>query len=146
MKTATKALNLYSTGVGASSLQAFSSQSDIFTVGAGYLNISAALASRDLTTLPALSPTVVRDATTGKFGVVRNFSICWGDSMVWGDSAIFGNTVFSSTAVTAADESIVWGDSMVWGDSTAAGFSVVWGDSMLTSATTQPFDVSDEDQ
>jgi serine protease AprX len=39
MKTATKALNLYSTGISAKDKQRFSNQSDIFTVGAGYLNI-----------------------------------------------------------------------------------------------------------
>jgi serine protease AprX len=39
MKTATKALNLYSTGVASNGFQRFTSQSDIFTVGAGYLNI-----------------------------------------------------------------------------------------------------------
>src|SRR5439155_532575 len=38
MKTAVKALNLYSTGTDVNTLQSFNSQSDIFTVGAGYLN------------------------------------------------------------------------------------------------------------
>ena len=146
MKTANKALILNSTATSALGLQRFNSQSDIFTVGAGYLNIFAALVSHDMAMLPALSPTVVLNRVTGKVQMVRNFSICWGDSMVWGDSAVFGNTVFSSTALTAADESIVWGDSMVWGDSTAAGFSIIWGDSVLSGASTQALDVNDEDQ
>src|SRR5579859_5009153 len=115
MKTATKALNLYSTGISAKDMQRFNNQSDIFTVGAGYLNIFAALASHDMASMPALSPAVVRNPITGKISIVRNFSICWGDSMVWGDSALFGTTVLSHTALTATDESICWGDSMVWG-------------------------------
>ena len=95
MKTATKALNLYSVGTDAQTFRQFNSQSDIFTVGAGYLNIAAALMNNDLATLPALSPTVVRDPVTKKFGIMRNFSVMWGDSILWGDSALFGNIVFS---------------------------------------------------
>src|SRR5206468_6726728 len=40
MKTATKNVNLYSVGIDSQSLQQYNSQSDIFTVGAGYLNIA----------------------------------------------------------------------------------------------------------
>ena len=146
MKTATKALNLYSTGISAKDMQRFYNQSDIFTVGAGYLNIFAALASHEMVSMPALSPAVVRNPVTGKISILRNFSICWGDSMVWGDSALFGNTVFSHTALTATDESICWGDSMVWGDSTTAGFTIVWGDSVLGSASMQALSADDDDQ
>jgi serine protease AprX len=146
MKTANKALNLYSTGISAKDMQRFTNQSDIFTVGAGYLNIFAALASHDMVSLPALSPAVVRNPITGKISIVRNFSICWGDSMVWGDSLLFGSTVLSHSALTATDESICWGDSMVWGDSTTAGFTIVWGDSVLGSASMQALSADDDDQ
>jgi serine protease AprX len=146
MKTATKAINLYSTGVSAVSLQRFTNQSDIFTVGAGYLNIFAALANHEIVSMPALSPTVVRNPVTGKISILRNFSICWGDSMVWGDSALFGSTVLSHVALNALDESICWGDSMVWGDSTTTGFSMVWGNSVLSSTSMQALSADDEDQ
>jgi serine protease AprX len=146
MKTATKALNLYSTGVSAKDMQRFSNQSDIFTVGAGYLNIFAALASHDMVSMPALSPSVVRNPKTGKISIIRNFNICWGDSMLWGDSALFGSTVLSHAALNALDESICWGDSMVWGDSTTAGFTIVWGDSVLGSASMQALSADDDDQ
>src|SRR5436853_1352083 len=49
MKTAVKAVNLYSTGIDANTLQSFNSQSDIFTVWAGYYNIAASLSYNDLT-------------------------------------------------------------------------------------------------
>jgi serine protease AprX len=71
----------------------------VITVGAGYLNIAAALMNHDLTTMPALSPTVARNPLTGTIGILRDFSIAWGDSMVWGDTALFGSTVFSHAAV-----------------------------------------------
>src|SRR6202030_2649393 len=79
MKTASKALNLYSTGVDAITLQPFQNQADIFTVGAGYLNIAAALINNDLATLPALSPTAVHNATTNTTVILRG-SGTWGDS------------------------------------------------------------------
>ena len=50
MKTAQKAVALYSTGCDAYTLAPFSNQADIFTVGAGYLNIQAALSNNDLAT------------------------------------------------------------------------------------------------
>ena len=145
MKTASKALNLYSTGVDAITLQPFQNQADIFTVGAGYLNIAAALINNDLATLPALSPTAVHNATTNTTLIIRG-SGTWGDSVLWGDSAVFGSTVFSHVALNALDESICWGDSMVWGDSTAAGFTIVWGDSVLHSSSMQALSANDQDQ
>ena len=66
MKTAVKALNLYSTGTDANTLQSSNSQSDILTVGAGYLNIAAALSNNDLALLPALSPKAVYDPAAQK--------------------------------------------------------------------------------
>ena len=145
MKTATKALNLYSVGIDAHDFQQYNSQSDIFTVGAGYLNIAAALTNNDLVTLPALSPAVVKNPVTRKFGITRNFSILWGDSMLWGDAALFGNIVFSRLAVNAADESILWGDSVCWGDSTSAGFSILWGDSVNGTSALSALSADDDD-
>jgi len=142
MKTATKTLNLYSIGTDAKSLQQFNSQCDIFTVGAGYLNIAAALMNNDLVTLPALSARVIRDTVANKFGIVRNFSVVWGDSVLWGDAALFGNIVFSRLAVNATDDSVLWGDSTaIWGQDD----SVLWGDSVTGTSALTALDVDDDD-
>jgi serine protease AprX len=146
MKTATKALTLYSTGIDAISRQAFNSQSDVFTVGAGYLNIAAALSNNDLVTRPALSPTAVYRASTHKAGITRDFSVTWGDSVIWGDSALFGAFVFSHAAVSASDESVLWGDSVIWGDTTTSGFSVVWGDTVSGASALSAMSADDGDQ
>ena len=145
MKTATKNLNLYSVGTDAQNFQQYNSQSDIFTVGAGYLNIPSALTNNDLSTLPSLSPTVVRNPVTKKFGIMRNFTVLWGDSTLWGDAAVFGNVVFSRLAVTATDESVLWGDTVLWGDSTAAGFTVLWGDTAIGMAGLTALSADDDD-
>jgi serine protease AprX len=145
MKTATKTINLYSVGIDANNFQQYNNQADIFTVGAGYLNIGAAVTNNDLVTLPALSPTVVRDPITRKFGILRNFSVLWGDSILWGDAALFGNIVFSRLAVTGSDESILWGDSVCWGDSTSAGFSILWGDTATGTSALTALSADDDD-
>jgi len=48
----------------------YSSQYDIFTVGAGYLDIPAALASNDLAAGSAQSPTAAYDSATGSVYLV----------------------------------------------------------------------------
>jgi len=145
MKTAAKALNLYSTGIDALTLQAYQDQADIFTVGAGYVDINAALANNDLATLPALSPTAVHNAITNKTVIVRGAS--WGDSVLWGDSAVFGNIVFKSTVrfssdASAMDDSVLWGDTVIWGQDD----SVLWGDTVngMTSTTALTADDGDK--
>jgi serine protease AprX len=142
MKTATKTLNLYSVGVDAHTFQNFSNQSDIFTVGAGYLNIAAALMNHDLATLPALSPTAIRNPITKKVTIRRNMATCWGNLSVWGDAQVFGNIVFSIAGVTAMDDSVLWGDSVIWG----LMDSVLWGDSVLSASSMQALASGDADQ
>jgi serine protease AprX len=142
MKTATKTLNLFSVGTDAQTFQQFNNQSDIFTVGAGYLNIAGALMNNDLATQPAISPTVVCDPMTKKFGIMRNFSVMWGDSILWGDSALFGNIVFSRLAVNATDESVLWGDSTaIWGQAD----SVLWGDTVTGTSALSALSADDDD-
>ena len=47
--------------------------SDVFTVGAGYLDINAALADTSLVTKPALSPAVVYDSVLRKVVISATF-------------------------------------------------------------------------
>jgi serine protease AprX len=142
MKTATKTLNLYSVGVDSVSFQSFNNQSDIFTVGAGYLNIAAALTNHDVVTLPALSPTAVRNSVTGKVTIGRNMATCWGNVSIWGDAQVFGNIVFSILGITAMDDSVLWGDSVIWG----ATDSVLWGDAAMSATSMQALASGDDDQ
>ena len=96
MKTAGKILPQYSFGTDAITFRSFNNQADIFTVGAGILNINAALANNDLSTMPALSPSVVYNSATRRVTLRRSL---WGDSVVWGDT-------------TTTGYSVVWGDSV----------------------------------
>src|SRR5207247_1545238 len=63
MKTAYKAFPVSSTVVDPVTLATYVSEYDIFTVGAGYLDVGAVLASSDLATGNGLSPTAVYVST-----------------------------------------------------------------------------------
>jgi serine protease AprX len=162
MKTAQKTLPLYSTTYDGITKARFNLQSDIFEVGAGYLDIQAAISNHDLTSLPALSaiavlntpsltgfgPTSTTASGWGKnYGatvtITRNFMTSWGSSVVWGDNLVYGLDVFSGTS---DGFSVVWGDTAIWGmDDGGGGFSVVWGDTILIAANMQALDDGDDD-
>src|ERR1700730_12276863 len=135
MKTAWKGFNSYTQSTDDHGNQ-YSNQYDIFTYGAGYLDIDAALNNTDFAAGVALSPTAVYDPITGTVSIV-NTSVVWGGtSVVWGaTSVVWGNSVVWG-ANTITSNSVVWGStSVVWGASSVSGFSVVWG---ATSTTASP--------
>jgi len=135
MKTAWKGFNSYTQSTDDHGNQ-YSNQYDIFTYGAGYLDIDAALNNTDFAAGVALSPTAVYDPITGTVSIV-NTSVVWGGtSVVWGaTSVVWGNSVVWG-ANTITSNSVVWGStSVVWGASSVSGFSVVWG---ATSTTVSP--------
>jgi serine protease AprX len=123
----------------------YNNEYDLFTYGAGYLNINAALGSTDVATGLALSPTAVFNAngsvTVTNTNPDSNFagsSVVWGaTSVVWGDSVVWGANTISAS-------SVVWGaTSVVWGVASITGDSVVWG--ATTNAATATSALSDGD-
>ncbi len=131
MKTAYKSFPVSSTTVDPVTLATYVSEYDIFTVGAGYLDVGAALASSDLATGNTLSPTAVYDSTTNSVYLVNAAGSTWDSSVLWGTSVVWGTNVFVNGT------SVVWGGSVCWGTSTDAGFSVVWGTSVLWGTSNQ---------
>ena len=130
MKTAYKTFPTSSTATDTTGGQTYTSYYDLFTVGAGYVDMAAALANTDKawsTVGSALSPTATYNSSTGAVtisngnGSVASNSVVWGSSVVWGTSVVWGSNVSGS--------SVVWGTSVVWGSSITSGFSVVWGSS-----------------
>jgi serine protease AprX len=138
MKTAWKKIGQFTYSHDSRGKQ-YNNEYDLFTYGAGYLDINAALGNTDLATGVALSKTAVVNANgtvtimnTIPDSVFAGSSVVWGaTSVVWGDSVVWGSNVFSAT-------SVVWGaTSVVWGATSDTGYSVVWGaTSSVASATT----------
>ena len=130
MKTAFKNLPLYTTATDPVTGITYNEQADIFTVGAGYLDIDAALNNTDSAPSAvgvAMSPTVSYNATTGQVALVNGSSVLWGSSVMWGTSVVWGTSVIWGTNATG--QSVLWGSSVAWGSSTNSGFSVIWGSS-----------------
>src|SRR5260370_3298550 len=93
MKTASKTLPATSTVTDPTTGITYTDYYDIFTVGAGYLNIPAALANNDLASGSAMSPSVTFDPSTNTVYLVEGTSVVWGNSVVWGHSLVSGTTL-----------------------------------------------------
>ena len=91
--------------------------SDLFTVGAGQVNITAALASSDSVTVPAISPLAVMNSN-GQVTLMFAENIVWGTNMVWGTNVVWGTNMVWGT-------NIVWGTTVLTGQS-LNGLSVLW--------------------
>ena len=106
---------------------------DIFTIGAGYLDLAAAL--NDTTLAPAyagsaLSPTAVFNSSTNQVYMTCPSTCVWGSSVLWGASVVWGTSVI--WGATTSGQSVLWGSSTaVWNTSNMSGFTVIWGQHAL---------------
>jgi serine protease AprX len=135
MKTSTKTFPSYSTAVDPSTNIQYVSQYDMFTVGAGYIDIQAALNSADFVAAgsTAASPSAVFNSGTNTVTVVNTNSslwgtaAIWGTAAVWGSAAVWGTSVWVDGAAAVWGTSAIWGSAAVWGTSTLQGNAAVWG-------------------
>jgi serine protease AprX len=124
MKTATKTFPATSCATDPQTGLTYCSVYDLFTVGAGYLDINAAMTSTDIAAKPALSPAVTLNPATGTVSLVQDSPSVWDSSAIWGSSVVWGGRGISGA-------SVVWGGRTVWGDSLLDGFRTVWSDSVV---------------
>jgi serine protease AprX len=116
-------------------------QYDVFTVGAGYLDLQAAFTEphHGDSNGSAKSPTAVYDAKTNSVYFVQDSSALWGSSAMWGSSAVWGANAFVGSQSAMWGSSALWGSSAMWGSSTTDAFSALWGSSaMWGSGTSNP--------
>ena len=124
MKTAYKSFPASSTAMDSFTGTSYNSYYDIFTVGAGYLDIAAALMNSDLASGNALSPVAVYNAATNTGTISFAPSSTWSNSVIWGTGVTWGTNVMSGSSVIWGS-SVSWGTSVIWGST--QGFSVLWG-------------------
>ena len=117
-------------------------QYDIFTVGAGYLDIPGALANSDTVNGTTLSPMAVRDSS-GSVSLLADGSSVWSNSVVWGNSVIWGSSVIWGNGLVSGT-SVIWGNSVVWGNATLDGYSVIWGNSVIWGSTVGATDAGND--
>ena len=96
MKTASKTFPSSSVATDPNTGATYTSNYDIFTVGAGYVDVWAALSATDVAAAgsTALSPTASYSSATGQV-LINNTSALdiWGSNVVWGDRAVFGSNL-----------------------------------------------------
>lgn len=137
MKTATKTFPAAATATDPTTGKVYTSYHDVFTVGAGYLDVMAALNSTDTPwpSFRAVSPIAVFNPDTNQvFALADPAPIC-GDSAIWGSSAVWGS-ICANSAVWGS--SAIWGSSAVWGSSAIWGSSAVWGSLVLQAVPNPP--------
>lgn len=149
MKTAYKTFPASSSVYDPTTGITYTDQYDVFTVGAGYVDLAAALASTDLAHGTAISPTAVYNSSTGNVTMTSDPSSVWGSSYTWSGPAVWGSNQFvggSSVmwgATNPGGSSVMWGatdlagSSVMWGANTSSGFSTIWSNSVMWGASGQ---------
>ena len=137
MKTATKSFPVYSVATDPTTGQSYIDFYDMFTVGAGYIDIEGALNSRDIANGSAASPSVVYNPWTQQAYLVTtnseiwsqaaNRNVVWGSGNVWGTNVVWGSSEFVGATSAVQRGNVVWGSSGDWGTSAVWGTNVVWG-------------------
>jgi len=107
MKTAYKVFPTSSMALDLTTGVAYTAWYDIFTVGAGYLDIQAALASTDTASASAISPAAVFSVdASGHTIVSMNTGVAiWGKAITWGTALVWGSSLFvnGTTVLSGAD-------------------------------------------
>jgi serine protease AprX len=152
MQTASKTFPSSSTVTDTTTGQSYTSYYDIFTMGAGYLDLKAALALVNQVPkgLTALSPmasyddangdielsfdpsSVFSNSTAGAGSSASTNQTLWGSSSTWSQSVLVGNTAMwdAGSVWAAASDSA---NKVMWGASTNSANKVMWGASTDSS-------------
>ena len=136
----------------------YTAHNDPFTVGAGYLDINAAvkdaLAGTSIPSGTAMSPIAGVDSTGENVTLVTDSTALWGRSTTFGAANIYGPNAFvgGSTALWgrsvlegASDANAftaLWGSTALWGRNIPEAATALWGRSTTTGASTSSVDSS----
>lgn len=133
MKMAFKTFPVSSTAVDPVSGQTFVSEYDIMTIGAGYLDVAAALANKDVATGTAMSPGTQYDSSSGNAFLIFDPSSTWNDTDVYagtahgGTKGVWGTQVVWGVSVVNANNTLSGSNQEAWFTNSASGFDVIWG-------------------
>jgi serine protease AprX len=119
MKTAYKTFPQSSTAVDQVTGQSYTSFYDIFTIGAGYLDVAAALGNHEVASGNAMSPTATYNAADGNVYLIFDPSSTWNKG-TWSVTNVWGAAIVNPNLS-------IWGESPVWANSNVSGFRAVWG-------------------
>ncbi len=139
MRTASKTFPVTSTYTDTSTGISYVQHYDVFSVGAGYVDIWAALnyTGGVPAGLRAASPRAVPVAGVGVTLPVSlpvdGSNVIWGGDDNWGGTDVWGTMAFVSGS------NVIWGgDDTPWGDDGVTGNSVLWGTNVIWGGDEDP--------
>src|SRR5438552_37147 len=98
MKTAWKSFPAFSSTTDPTTGITYTDQYDVFTIGAGYVDVEAAIINTDLAKGTAMSPVAVHDGKSGNVYLNDNPTAVWNTSATWSNAAVWGSNQFVSGA------------------------------------------------
>ena len=109
---------------------------DIFTIGAGYLDIdqtidAALVNGGSVPSGTAMSPIAAYNPSTGNVVAVTDPSSLWTQTGPWSASSVYGNNAFISSDNSPA----LWNSTPVWGNDDPNGFTALWGQGSSDAST-----------
>ena len=94
MLTAYKTFPEFSSTTDPTSGITYTDQYDVFTIGAGYVDVEAALNSTAVAKGTAMSPIATFNSTTDQVTMTADPSAVWNTSSAWSDAAVWGASQF----------------------------------------------------
>ena len=105
----------------------YTSYYDIFTVGAGYLDIQAALSNTDVASGNALSPTLNYNSSTDTGTLSYASGSSFQSSGTFSNAVIWGTNHFVNGSAVIWGTGTMWANAVIWGTSGPNAFAVIWG-------------------
>ncbi|HTW63124.1 MAG TPA: S8 family peptidase [Bryobacteraceae bacterium] len=132
MKTARKTFPVSSVATDPTTGRSYTSFYDVFTIGAGYLDVAGALADDEPTFLSSASPGSFYNPFSQQGHFVLPLLSNWLWLPAWSTTEVWGTTVLSNGAMiwnspNVWGSSSTWGTSMAWGTNNDSGTSMAWG-------------------
>ncbi len=127
MKTAGKTFPVSSVAIEPTTGESYTSYYDVFTIGAGYVDLAAALGNYEETYLSSASPTASYNPLLQKGYFIPSLTSNWAWSAQWSPTQAWGTTVLLNSGTTIWNASTAWSSAGAWGSSNTWGTSIVWG-------------------
>ena len=105
---------------------------DVFTIGAGYLDIAATVSQASNNLVPsgtAMSPIASYDPNSNTVSLVTDSTALWGRTSLFGAAGVYGSNAFLSGSTA------LWGRSVLNASSTTSGSTALWGRTALSGAS-----------
>lgn len=134
MKTARKSFPVSSVATDPTTGQNYTSYYDIFTIGAGYIDVASVLADYEEASMSSASPSASYNSYAQQGSLVLPLTSNWRWLSQWFPMNVWGNVVIpgGSTiwdASYAWSSSNEWGTSIAWGTNGPSDSSIAWGTS-----------------